>query len=181
MRVPLAHGYAVRSFAVEDAEALARHANDRQVWRNLRDAFPHPYGLDDAHAFIDRVRAAPRETVFCLAAGPEAVGSIGLMPGADVEQNGAELGYWLSRVHWGRGVTTEAVRAVTDHAFGPLGLHRVYAKPYAWNAASARVLEKAGYAFEGRLRAHAFKDGQFVDQLIYGRLATDPISAGPTG
>jgi ribosomal-protein-alanine N-acetyltransferase len=131
-----------------DAPSLAGHANDREIWRNLRDGFPHPYALADA----------------------EAVGGIGLHPGQDVERFGAELGYWLGRPYWGQGLTTAAVRAVTGYGFEALGLERVFALPYARNPASARVLEKAGFTLEGVLRRSAFKDGEFVDQRLYAAL-----------
>jgi len=65
------------------------------------------------------------------------------------------------------GIATAAVRAVTDHGFGRLGLHRIFALPFSHNTASIRVLEKAGYFLESRLRHGAFKDEAFVDQLLY--------------
>jgi ribosomal-protein-alanine N-acetyltransferase len=105
--------------------------------------------------------------VFAIATGTEAVGSIGLMLGQDVHRYTAELGYWLAEPYWGRGIVTLAVLAMVEYAFGELGLHRVHAEPYAPNLASARVLEKAGFRLEGRMRASAFKDGRIVDQLLY--------------
>jgi RimJ/RimL family protein N-acetyltransferase len=78
-----------------------------------------------------------------------------------------ELGYWLAQPYWGRGITTGAVRAVTEWAFDTWQLNRVWAGVFAWNPESARVLEKAGYALEGRLKHSAVKDGEPVDELIY--------------
>ena len=79
----------------------------------------------------------------------------------------AELGYWLGEPYWGRGVMTEAVRAFTDWSFARFALHRIYAVPYATNPASARVLEKAGFTCEGRMRRSVIKLGQVLDQLLY--------------
>ena len=110
------------------------------------------------------------KTVFAIANEVEAIGSIGLMVGKDVHRFTAELGYWLAEPFWGKGVMTEAVKRITEYAFRCFGLKRVYAEPYTSNRASARVLEKAGFKYEGLLRASAFKDGRLVDQLLYARV-----------
>ena len=85
----------------------------------------------------------------------------------------AEIGYWLGEAFWGRGIATEAVRAVTPYAMATHSLTRVYAVPFAWNVASCRVLEKAGYVLEARLRNSAIKDGRLTDQLQYAFIAPD--------
>lgn len=157
----------VRSYRVSDAESLAKHANNRKVWLNLRDGFPHPYTIDDAKAFIAKATGAAPETMFAICAGDEAVGGIGFHPRADVERISAEIGYWLGEPFWGKGITTAALKAVTQYAITNCGLKRLYAIPYAPNAVSARVLEKAGYALEGRMRKSAIKDGKVIDQLLY--------------
>jgi ribosomal-protein-alanine N-acetyltransferase len=157
----------VRSWRETDAPSLAAHANNRNVWINLRDAFPHPYSLDDAHAFIRMALAKSPATFFAIVVEGAAVGGIGYTLHEDVERLSAEIGYWLGEAYWGRGIVTEALTAVTDHAVRSHGLTRVYAVPYEWNAASCRVLEKAGYVFEGRMRRSAIKDGRVLDQLLY--------------
>jgi [ribosomal protein S5]-alanine N-acetyltransferase len=157
----------VRSWRRADAAALARHADNRRVWLNLRDRFPHPYTLADAHAFLDLVATQDPETAFAISVGNEAVGGIGVTLGTDVERCSAELGYWLGEAVWGRGIATSAVRAFSEHALAAFGLTRLYALPYARNAPSIRVLEKAGYLLEGRLRRSALKGGEVLDQLLY--------------
>jgi len=157
----------VRSWLEEDADSLPRHANDREIWLNLRDAFPHPYGVADARAFITMARERRPETLFAIEIDGQAAGGIGFSLHPDVERVSAEIGYWLGRAYWGRGITTEALTAVTAFAVRTHGLTRVYALPFAWNAASCRVLEKAGYVLEARLRRSALKDGQIIDQLQY--------------
>jgi RimJ/RimL family protein N-acetyltransferase len=157
----------VRSWREADAPSLAAHADNRAVWLNLRDRFPHPYRLADARAFIrDAVVAVP-ETRFAISVGDEAVGGIGFMLNDDVERVGAEIGYWLGEPFWGRGIMTEALVAVTAFAVREHALTRVYAIPFEWNAASFRVLEKAGYVCEGRMRRSAIKDARVIDQLLY--------------
>jgi RimJ/RimL family protein N-acetyltransferase len=79
----------------------------------------------------------------------------------------AEIGYWLAEPFWGRGIATEAVKAMTTYAIAKHALTRVYARVADWNTASVRVLEKAGYALEARLRRSAIKEGRVIDQLQY--------------
>ncbi|PYR41016.1 MAG: GNAT family N-acetyltransferase [Acidobacteria bacterium] len=138
----------VRSWRASDAESIARYANNRNIWINLRDAFPHPYTLHDARDFIRAVRSRSPETTFAIALQDEAVGSIGFVLHHDVERVSVEIGYWLAEPFWGRGIVTEALRAMTTYAIEHHGLTRIYAVPFAWNAASCRVLEKAGYVLD---------------------------------
>jgi RimJ/RimL family protein N-acetyltransferase len=157
----------VRSWRSTDAEPISRHANNRNIWINLRDAFPHPYSLKDAREYIRAVRQRLPETSFVIAVDDEAVGSIGFVLRQDVERVSAEIGYWLAEPFWGRGITSEALSVVTAYAVETFHLTRVFAVPFAWNAASCRVLEKAGYVLEARLRRSAIKDGKTTDQLQY--------------
>jgi ribosomal-protein-alanine N-acetyltransferase len=157
----------VRSWREEDAPSIARHANNRQVWINLRDAFPSPYTIDDARRYIGAAMSADPQTQFAIEVEGEAAGSIAFALRHDVERVSAELGYFLGEDFWGRGIMTEAVASVTRHAIAAHGLTRVYAVPFEWNAASSRVLEKAGFQLEARLRRSAIKDGRVIDQLLY--------------
>jgi ribosomal-protein-alanine N-acetyltransferase len=159
----------VRSWKKEDADSVARYANNRKIWMNLRDAFPHPYSISDARRFIDLCQSKDPETYFCIAGGDEAIGSIGFVMLTDVARFSAEIGYWLGEPFWGRSIMTEALNAVTRYAISAHGLNRVFALPFEWNQASVRVLEKAGYTLEGRLHKSAFKDGQVIDQFLYAR------------
>lgn len=158
----------VRDWRVEDAPALARAANDRRIWLNMRDLFPHPYALAHAEAFIAHAIAVRPRTHLALTVDGEAAGGVGYTMHTDVERIGAEIGYWLAPAHWGRGIMSAAVRAVTEFIFREHPeIRRVWAVPFAHNAASARVLEKAGYVLEGRMRQSALKDGAVQDQLLY--------------
>jgi RimJ/RimL family protein N-acetyltransferase len=169
---------AVRSFGFEDADTLWRHANDRGIWRNLRDAFPSPYSHLDAMLFIQSVRDQRPETVFAIEVEGAAAGSVGFSLQSDVERISAEIGYWLGRRYWGHGIVTAALRAVTRHALEQHGLARLYATPYAWNPASCRVLEKVGYVREGRLRRSAVKDGQIIDKWLYAYVIPEDQPGG---
>jgi len=157
----------VRSWRASDLDALVRYADNPSIWIHLRDRFPHPYTARDGREFIKQTLAQVPETTFAIAVGREAVGCIGYQLQGDVERVSAEIGYWLGEPFWGRGIATEALVATTGHAIAEHGLTRVYALPFASNPASCRVLEKAGYRLEGRLRRSAIKNGSVTDQLQY--------------
>jgi len=158
---------AVRSWHPGDVDSLTVHANNRHVAINLRDRFPSPYTRRDGREFIKMARRMKPESFFAIAVGGEAVGGIGFVPGHDVERVSSEIGYWLGEAFWGRGIVTDALIAVTRYAIDTHGFTRLFALPFAHNQASCRVLEKAGYVLEGRLRNSAIKEGKLVDQLQY--------------
>jgi ribosomal-protein-alanine N-acetyltransferase len=164
----------VRSWATADVDSLVKYANNRKIWLNLRDAFPHPYTKRAGRDWVRSARNRHPETSFAIAVAGEAVGGIGFVLHADVERVSAEIGYWLGEPFWGRGITTDALRAVTEYAMQTHGLTRIFALPFAWNTPSCRVLEKAGYVLEARLRKSAVKDGQLTDQCQYAFIAPDP-------
>lgn len=157
----------IRDWRMTDAPSIAKYANNRKIWRNLRDGFPNPYSLCDAERFLYRVTKMDPRTMFAIATKTEAIGGIGLTLGKDVHRYTAEMGYWLAEPYWGKGIMTKAVKSLTAYAIHDLKLHRVYAEPYANNGASAKVLEKAGFICEGVLRSNVLKDGQILDQRLY--------------
>lgn len=157
----------IRPWRRGDEESLVRHANNYNVWRNLRDRFPHPYTLDDAREWIQMSNAENPQINFAIAVGGQAAGGIGLVLKDDIYRCAAEIGYWLGEEFWGRGIVTEAVRAMTDWGVETFGLSRIYAGVLEWNPASMRVLEKAGYQFEARLRKAIVKEGLVMDEFIY--------------
>jgi len=162
----------IRSFRCADALSLTGHIGSSSVARNM-SAVPHPYSLHHAEEWIATARGAMPETHFGIAVDGEVVGGIGLGggdAGRPVCGHSAEIGYWLGETFWGRGIMSEAVVALTEWAFTDLGLVRLHAAVFARNPASARVLAKAGYEFEGRMRARYFRDGEFIDGLLYSKV-----------
>jgi [ribosomal protein S5]-alanine N-acetyltransferase len=160
----------VRNYMLDDAASLARHGNNRKIWLNLRDRFPHPYTEHAARGYITYNLEQQRPTSFAIEVDGSAVGGISLRPGEDIERRTAEMGYWLGEEYWGRGIVTAAIRLVTEYAFGECDLDRVFAVPFVHNEASWRALEKAGYAREGLMRKSAIKDGVVYDQYLYARV-----------
>jgi ribosomal-protein-alanine N-acetyltransferase len=160
----------IRLWQSGDELSLVRHANNRNVWINLRDLFPHPYTTADArHWIADQVgRRFPDH--WAIEVEGHAVGAIGLKPRDDVNRISAEIGYWLGEEFWGRGIMTEAVHAMTRYGFETLGMTRIFAEVFEWNDSAMRVLEKNGYVREGVLRQSAIKAGKVIDQIVYANV-----------
>ncbi|MBI4520162.1 MAG: GNAT family N-acetyltransferase [Gemmatimonadetes bacterium] len=166
----------IRSWWLGDKKALVKHANSPSVAANLRDAFPHPYTAVDADRWLAWATEAEPETHFAIDVGGSAVGGIGFRIQPDVHRRSAEVGFWLGEEYWGRGIMTEAVIAVTAHAFTHFDLCRMFACVFESNPASARVLEKAGYVCEGRMRRFVTKAGRTLDALLYASVRNDEES-----
>jgi RimJ/RimL family protein N-acetyltransferase len=165
--------FLIRTWKPEDKASLILYANNRNIWINLRDRFPYPYTAADADQWIYQVAEEVPQTHFAIAMEASAIGGIGLELGTDVHRRSAEIGYWLGEPFWGRGITTEAVHAITNYAFSTFDLCRIYAGVFDWNPASMRVLEKVGYICEGRLRKSVLKDGRVIDQFLYAMIRED--------
>jgi RimJ/RimL family protein N-acetyltransferase len=162
--------FRIRDLGNHDAQALVKYASDRRVSIQLRDLFPFPYTAASAAGFLERVCGEQPRSSFAIATDAELIGGIGLHRCDDVHRRSAEIGYWLAVPFWGRGIATRAVRAFADWAFAKHDLVRLFAGVFDTNPASARVLEKAGFTLEGRLRLHVTKDGRTFDELLYARL-----------
>lgn len=157
----------VRQWRESDVASLVENANNKEVWRNLRDIFPHPYTVGDAEDWIAMSNAVWPPNNFAIDVGGSAVGGIGLMLQVDVARKSAEIGYWLGESYWGRGIVTEALKAVTQYGFKEFALHRIYALVFDGNVGSAKVLEKAGFELEGRLRKAVVKEEKILDEMLY--------------
>ncbi len=157
----------LRPFRPTDASSIASHANNRKVWINLKDAFPHPYTLAHARSWIRLARRDRPTTYFAIVIDGVAGGGIGYRVGGDVARRTAIFGYWLGEPFWGQGVMTEAVRSLVGWILEYRPVHRIEAGVFAWNRASMRVLEKAGFRLEGIQRHAVFKAGRTVDRHLY--------------
>jgi ribosomal-protein-alanine N-acetyltransferase len=160
----------LRPFKVEDAESYSRYANNYNIWKFMRDEFPHPYTYYHAVEYINDVCIPNKGNYFAIDYQGTAIGDIHIEKQTDILRLSGFLGYWLAEEFWGKGFVTEAVKAITGHAFDNLGLNRVFARVFANNAGSIRVLEKAGYEREGYFKNAIIKEGVILDQLQYAIL-----------
>lgn len=165
-------GCAIREWKPEDKRALAENLNNRNVLDNLRDGLPYPYTEKDAEEYIRSVRLADKGKTFAFAIVLEdkVIGSIGVFRCENIHSRTAELGYYIGEPYWSRGYMTCAVKQVCDYVFDNTDIIRIFAEPFAHNAASCRVLEKAGFCLEGVLRSNAVKNGAVLDMKLYARL-----------
>jgi ribosomal-protein-alanine N-acetyltransferase len=172
MRIELAQ-CVIRDWEPGDEAAIVPHANNRNVSRNLLDAFPYPYEFDHATAWIEQVNGQEPPTHFAIEIEGSAAGGIGLTLGSDVFRRSAEIGFWLGEAFWGRGIVTDALAALTRYSLSEFDLCRIFAGVFEWNTGSMRVLEKAGYTREALLKKSVTKDGQTIDRVIYAYIQPD--------
>ncbi|MBI2654033.1 GNAT family N-acetyltransferase [Candidatus Woesearchaeota archaeon] len=163
--------FILRHFKKEDEKYLTKYANDRLVSRYI-STMPYPYTIKDAKKWINHCIAAykkrkKKEMNFVIEINGHLAGAVGL---SHIDKHKAEIGYWLGRDFWNKGIATEAVKVITNFGFNKLKLKRIYAYIFKQNKGSVRVLEKNGYKFEGLLRKHANKDGKLIDSLLYARV-----------
>jgi RimJ/RimL family protein N-acetyltransferase len=161
-------------FQASDKDALIAHLNDRDIYdRTLRIPFPYTDAdADEWLALVAKVtRQQGRPVHWTIRSADDALiggcGFDGLQVG---KSHRAEVGYWLARPLWGRGIMTAVVQRVCRHAFEEFGLAKITAHVFSHNPASARVLEKCGFQQEGLLRKHFLKDGQFFDARLFALL-----------
>lgn len=162
-------GFLLRPWHPDDAVSLQRHADDARVSAGLSDRFPFPYTMADAQAFLGSNLSHP-SAALAIEIDGGAVGGVGLRRGEDEQRFSAEIGYWLARGYWGRGLMTRIVPVWCAHLFASEPFERLQANVHANNPASARVLEKCGFAREGVRRNAVSKRGVLLDAWMYAIL-----------
>lgn len=152
----------IRKWNLSDAPDLAAALSNKKIQDNLRDGLPYPYTEQDAKDYISAMLSADENETFAFAVTVDnrAIGSIGVFRQENIHRQTAELGYYIAEDYWGKGIMTEAVRQVCEYVFDKSDIIRIYAEPFAYNTASCRVLEKAGFQYEGTLRQNAVKTGK---------------------
>jgi RimJ/RimL family protein N-acetyltransferase len=162
-------GWTLRAWRDSDAAALAEHASNAKVWRNMSDSFPHPYTLAMAEYWVRQGHIDFGGDNWAIALDDAAVGGCGIHQGDAQFRCNAEIGYWLAEPHWGRGVVTRVAQALAERAFADPEISRVFAPIHADNPASMRVAEKAGFVREALQPQSAIKAGRVIDRVVYAR------------
>ena len=165
----------IRRWELSDARDLATALSNKKIQDNLRDGLPYPYTEKDGKEFISTMLAANENDTFAFAitVNGKVIGSIGAFRQGNIHRQTAELGYYIAEEYWGKGIMTEAVKQLCDYVFSNTDIIRIYAEPFAYNIGSCRVLEKAGFQYEGTLRSNALKNGNVFDMKMYSKLKTD--------
>ncbi|TAF94510.1 MAG: N-acetyltransferase [Cytophagia bacterium] len=155
--------YKLRRWQRGDEASLVKYANNYDIWRNVRDGFPHPYTWENAHEWIKICEREETATVLAIEINGEAVGGVGIVPQKDIYRKNAEIGYWLGEPFWGRGIMTAAVVEMCAYAFAHFDIQRLYAGVFEYNIASMHVLKKAGFEQTSVFKKWLFKEGKFWD------------------
>lgn len=159
----------IRPWNLQDANDLALALNNGKIHDNLRDGLPLPYTVADAQGFIHAMLGASKDSMYAFAIdlNGRAVGSIAISRKENIHFRTAELGYYVAEPYWGKGIATAVVKQACTYVFENTDILRIFAEPFAHNAASCRVLEKAGFTPEGVLRKNAVKNGEVLDMKLY--------------
>ena len=162
----------IRKWELSDAKDLAAALSNKKVQDNLRDGLPYPYTEQDGKEFISAMLSADENETFAFAitVNNMVIGSIGIFRQGNIHRQTAELGYYIAEEYWGKGIMTEAVKQICEYVFANSDIIRIYAEPFAYNIASCRALEKAGFQYEGTLRSNAVKNGKVIDIKMYSLL-----------
>lgn len=160
----------LRAWNISDIESIVKHANNYNVAKWLTNQFPYPYDRKDAEIYINSVLNDSPQKVFAIEVDGEAAGSIGIFPQSDIHEKSAEIGYWLSEKYWRNGIMPKAIAEIVDYGFNTFDIVRIYARPFSSNKGSQRVLEKAGFELEAKLKRALYKNGEYLDELIYSKL-----------
>lgn len=159
--------FTLRPWSMDDLDSLVQYANNPNIARFLTNQFPHPYTEENGRSFIEFAMSGSPKRIMAIDIEGEAVGGIGVHPQKDVYAKNAEMGYWLAEPFWGNGIMTEAIKQMIDYGFKNFDINRIFARPFGNNHASQRILEKSGFKLEGRFEKTFFKNGEYLDELIY--------------
>ena len=162
----------IREWRITDKHDLAAMLNNKNILNNLRDGLPYPYTVNDAEDYITTMLSADKTKTFSFAITLDdaVIGSIGVFRCDNIHSRTAEMGYYIGEPYWGHGYATSAVKQICKYLFEHTDIIRIFAEPFARNTASCRVLEKAGFQFEGTLRSNAVKNGVILDMKIFALL-----------
>ena len=165
----------IRKWELSDAKDLAVALSNTKIQDNLRDGLPYPYTEQDGVDYISAMLSADENDTFAFAITVEGkvIGSIGVFRQGNIHRQTAEIGYYISEEYWGKGIMTEAIKQTCNYVFDKSDIIRIYAEPFAYNVASCKVLEKAGFQYEGTLRKNAVKNGKIIDMKMYSLLRNE--------
>ncbi|MEH3112803.1 GNAT family N-acetyltransferase [Pedobacter terrae] len=158
----------LRAFQSTDVDNLVKHANNSNISKYLTNKFPFPYEKKDGEAFIQLALSHDPLQIKAIVLNGEVIGSIGVHQLADIYSKSAEMGYWISEKHWGKGIVTFAIKEMLKYGFETFDVERIFARTTHTNLASQRVLQKSGFIFEAELKGTIFKNEEYFDELIFG-------------
>jgi len=160
--------FKLRPWHENDLESLVKYANNINIAKFMTDGFPFPYTTENGKSFIEFATKNKPTHIFAIEVNGEAIGGIGIHFQTDIYRKNAEMGYWLAEPFWGNGIVTKAIKEMLVYGFEQFDINRIFARPFGNNKASQKVLEKVGFIREAKFEKTLFKNGEFLDELIYG-------------
>ncbi len=157
----------LRKLEPRDEKDLVKYASNPDVVRYLRNSFPYPYTHKDAHDWIHFASRFTKGYFMAIELNEEVIGCVGVEQQDDVFCKSAELGYWIGQNFWRKGIMTYVVKKTIEYAFLHMDIVRLYANVFEGNIGSVKVLEKAGFVQEAVLKKAVYKNGIYLDQLIF--------------
>ncbi len=154
----------LRTYTLADAQILSEYIKHPEVVINLSDGVPNDYSIKDAEEFINKA-LNENQFRFAIEYNGEYCGGIGLdkIVGHCGHKQAMEIGYWLAKPFWNKGIGTHVIKQICELGFSELNLVRIEANVFEYNKASMYVLEKCGFIKEGIQRKGAVKNGEIVD------------------
>jgi RimJ/RimL family protein N-acetyltransferase len=160
----------LRPWKKEDAQQLASIANNRNVWVNVRDRFPHPYTVMDAIQWIQMQSNEKPVQNFCIEFNGKVAGSIGVLPKDDVYRKTIEIGYFVGEPFWSKSIATKAVQLMIEYIELQFDVVRIFAEVFEHNKASMSILRKNGFYLESIRKKAVIKDGVIMDDYVWVKL-----------
>jgi len=161
----------LRHLRLSDAHDIYKNVKDKEVSK-WTATIPYPYPKDGAVKFIRHAQYhadKDKDLILGIEYDGRIIGVISLMH-INKTHKRAELGYWLGKKFWGKGIMTESVRQILKIAFQKKKLHRIYAKVFQENLPSQKVLERCGFNLEGVHKDSVFKHGKWRDIMTYAKI-----------
>ncbi|MFU2509741.1 GNAT family N-acetyltransferase [Pseudoalteromonas sp. ASV78] len=158
----------LRAFQNDDAPLLINYLNNSEVVQFLSPKIPNPYTIDDARWWIETGSKAGH--TFAIEQNGHFVGCIGAIAGEFEYRKSAEVGYWLAQEYWGQAIVLKALALLIEQVQLSKDIIRLHAVVFEGNARSAKVLEKVGFVQEGCLQKAIYKQGDFYNALVYGKV-----------
>lgn len=163
----------LRPWQWKDVPCLVHICNNIHIWNNLRDQMPWPYTKKDAEEWVNFNMHQQPVRNFCIEAGGNMVGGIGMVFQPDIYKRNIEIGYYIAEEHWGHGYATEAIRQMVDHVFATTDCVRIYAEVFSHNLASMAVLKKNGFHLEAIHHKAVFKNNTLLDAHVWVKFRPD--------
>lgn len=166
----------IRKYKLSDAKDLYKNIKDKEITK-WTCSIPSPYPKNEALRFIKRnYRLIKNKKAFsfaiCLIGTDKVIGGIALT-NLDWKEKSAELGYWVGKKYWGKGLTTEAVKLALKFSFDKLKLHRIWARVFEENVSSVRILKRCKFKLEGKRRESRFRYGKWHNELMFSILSKE--------